>query len=353
MRKAGVGVKLVDDAGMLFENYDDLFIHCGTEDPMGYKERQKARDLTRQISNLYRYEARSELLRETIREAITNLPEVKFPLVLPHKKADKVLVVGIGDTHYGAEINVTGLYGETVNRYDHVVFESRMARLMEEILDIVEKEEITEVAVFFVGDLLDGMLRQSQLMRLEYGVVESTMRLSEYLANWLNEISQTVRVSVCAVSGNHSEIRPLKSKKGEFEDENLEKIVFWYMQERLAGNDNVFVQAEVKKMMLVELLNFKILLLHGDGEKDIEQIAKNTVNMYGHPIDFFMCGHKHRESEIPSGMTANGDSVIVRVPSICGVDKYAQSKGYSGKPGAIAIVLERNYGRRCVYPIQL
>lgn len=338
---------------MLFENYEDLFLHCGTEDPYGLKDRQKTRDLTRQLHSLYRAESRSELLRETIREAITELPEIKFPLILPHKKADKVLVVGIGDAHYGAEIKVTGLYGEVVNEYDHIVFESRMARLMEEILDIVDKEKITEVAVFFVGDLLDGMLRQSQLMRLEYGIVESTMRLAEYLANWLNEISQTVRVTACAVSGNHSEIRPLKSKKGEFEDENLEKIVFWYMQERLADNENVFVQGEVKKMMLVDMLDFKILLLHGDGEKDIESIAKNTVNMYGHPIDFFICGHKHRESEFPSGMTGNGDSVIIRVPSICGVDKYAQSKGYNGKPGAIATVLERGYGRRCVYPIQL
>lgn len=53
------------------------------------------------------------------------------------------------------------------------------------------------------------------------------------------------------------------------------------------------------------------------------------------------------------GMTDDGNSVIIRTPSICGVDKYAQSRGYGGKPGAIAMVIERGYGRRCVYPINL
>ena len=69
------------------------------------------------------------------------------------------------------------------------------------------------------------MLRQSQLIRLEYGIVESTMQLSEFLASWINAISIFAEVHVYSAMGNHSEIRPLRSKNREFEDENLEKVM--------------------------------------------------------------------------------------------------------------------------------
>lgn len=317
-------------------------------------ERQKIRDLTRQANDLFRAESRSELIRETIRETILELPDIRPMKTPPSKHGDKTLVVGIGDFHYGAKIYVEGLHGEVINRYDSSVFEERMWKLHQEIVEICEKENIGEVCIFMVGDLIDGMLRQSQLMKLEYGVIESTMYLSEFLCRWIASLSSFVEnVCVMAASGNHSEVRPLRSKKGEFEDENLEKIIMWYLEARLKNIEGIFIEPECNKMMLINVRGFDILLLHGDGEKKIEQIARDCINQYHKAIDFFICGHKHRESELPSGMTANGDGVIVRVPSICGVDSYANSKGYSGKPGATAMVIEEGYGRRCVYPIQL
>lgn len=349
LRKAGVGIKLVDDANMfVLDRSTDLANIAGD-----YIERQKMRDLTRQVNEIYRSESRSELLRETISEAITNLEPIVIPFSPIQKEGEKTLVVGIGDLHFGAKIKVEGLMGETINEYNSDIFEKRMWKLLNEIESICEKENIGEIAIFLVGDLIDGMLRQSQLMKLQYGMVESTMRLSEFLAQWLNELSAHALVSVCAVSGNHSEIRPLGSKKGQFEDENLEKIVMWYLAERLYENDAIMVQDEVKKLHLVEVRGFNFLLLHGDGEKKIEQIARDAVSLYGRNIDFFVCGHKHREQELPSGMTSDGNSTIIRVPSVCGVDTFANGKGYGGRPGAVATVIEKGYGRRCVYPIQL
>ncbi len=75
--------------------------------------------------------------------------------------------------------------------------------------------------------------------------------------------------------------------------------------------------------------------------------------LYGEAIDYLICGHKHREQEYVSGYTDQGNSVVIRVPSVCGMDEYAQRLGYGGKPGALAMVLEAGYGRRCIYPISL
>ena len=35
------------------------------------------------------------------------------------------------------------------------------------------------------------------------------------------------------------------------------------------------------------------------------------------------------------------------------MDDYAQRLGYGGQPGALALVIEAGYGRRCSYPICL
>lgn len=348
LRKAGVGIKLAADAGLLTDE--------NPGERAGYIERQKMRDLSRQVNTVYRNESRSELLRETIERAVKDLPAFTIFSKGNINRTDigaRSLVVALGDFHYGADIHVEGLYGETINEFNHTVFEGRMLDLLDEIEAICAKENLNNVYVMLVGDLIDGMLRQSQLMRLEYGVIESTIRLSESLASWINAISGFAKVHVYASTGNHSEIRPLRSKNREFEEENLEKIILWYLGSRLRDNELVTVDTTCRRYTLAEVEGFNFLLLHGDGEKSIDQIAKDAINMYQRPIDFFVCGHKHKEQEYPMGVTDSGNSVVIRVPSICGVDRYAQSRGYGGRPGAIAMVIERDYGRRCVYPIQL
>lgn len=348
LRKAGVGIKLAADANML---------GAGTADISdGYIERQKIRDLTRQINDMYRTQSRSELLREAVKEACSRLQ----PISVGRKERlwhtideARSLVVALGDFHYGANIHVVGLRGEVINHYDHTVFEERMAKLLDEVQDIVRKESIRDVHIYLVGDLIDGMLRQSQLMRLEYGIVESTIRLANFMAQWIAALTADTDVHLHAVTGNHSEVRPLKSRNREFEEENLEKIIWWFLKERLADRESVTFSGECGRMELSYVEGYSFLLLHGDGEKAIDQIARDAVNMYGEHVDFFICGHRHKEQEFPAGATDDGNSIIVRTPSICGTDKYAQSCGYGGKPGAIAMVIERGYGRRCVYPIQL
>lgn len=349
LRKAGVGIKLAADAGMLGE----------ANTANGYIERQKLRDLARQVNAAYRTQSRSELLREAVREAVKALPKPQpqpfgYSDLKVTDNSEKSLVLAIGDFHYGADINIKGLQGEIINRYNHNVFEERMWDLLDETDRIVKREEPNVIFLFIVGDMLDGILRQSQLMRLEYGLIESTIRLAEFLAGWIARLqAETGRlVSVHMVSGNHSEVRPLKAKNREFEEENLERIIAWYLESRL-DTETIYVNAECGRTCYLDVEGYKFLLLHGDEEKSIPEYSRNAVNLYGVPINYFICAHKHREQEWPSGETQDGHGVIVRVPSICGPDRYAQTKGFGGTAGAVAMVIERGYGRRCVYPIKL
>ena len=103
----------------------------------------------------------------------------------------------------------------------------------------------------------------------------------------------------------------------------------------------------------MKVRGYAILLSHDTDTRTLEEAAKQAMLLYNERIDFMICGHKHRERELVSGYTDSGNSVILRVPSICGMDDYAQRLGYGGQPGALAMVIERGYGRRCSYPIIL
>lgn len=203
------------------------------------------------------------------------------------------------------------------------------------------------------GDTLDGMLRASQLMKLRWGVVESLMRLSEYLAQWIGKLSEYCGINVYSVDGNHGEIRPLGSKRGEYDDENMERILIWYLDARLSGIEGIDIDPVSESMKLIDIQGYTILLTHGTQAKTLEALVKQTLLLYGKKVDFIICAHKHREQEMVSGYTDDGNTMVLRIPCICGMDSYAQSLGYGGKPGALAMVMERGYGRRCVYPICL
>lgn len=354
LRKAGVGIKLASDAGMRFP-IDGV----GTRDVMdGYVERQKLYDLHRDIRKDLREQSRSELLRETIGEAIRKLPPIHLPDV---KKKDnpedntRELVVGIGDFHYGARFTVRGLYDEVINEYDTGIFEDRMAELSERIVEINQTYPSDMIHIMIVGDMLDGLLRASQISRLEFGVVDSAIYLSEFLCHWLADLSARTNVPICvsAVRGNHGEIRPLGSKAGQFPEENMERIVMHYLYQRFANSISVLVlDSDAPMTKMVDVVGYKFLLIHGQGA-DIENIVRDHQNLYYNKIDIVMCGHLHKSQTFTAGINPGGNALIERVPSICGMDPYAQSKGYGAPAGATVMVMERGYGRRCVYPIRL
>lgn len=351
LRKLAFGVRFANDAGMQFSNEDQSNID------KNFVERQKLYDVQRQVKKDMREISRTELICEKIDVAIESLPKIHLTSTSNRKSRNKSrdLVVGIGDFHYGAEFDVLGLYGETINNYNSSVFERRMGQLANEIIEITDKENPDQITIMIAGDMLDGLLRTSQLQRLEYGVIESTIHLAETLTIWLTELADSIDVPirVYAVRGNHGEIRPLGTKAGQFPEENMERIVMHYLYARFRDVKRVTIaQNDAPMMQIIDVCGYQFLLTHGQN-MNIESTAKDYVNLYQKPIDVFMVGHLHKTQSFTSGIMPASNVYVERVPSICGVDPYAQTKGYGALPGATVILMEEGYGRKCVYPIIL
>ena len=369
LRKAGVGVKLAYDAGAITgsEGNEPRTMFGAPEETVeditpesGYVERQMMRDIARETNKAYRATARDELLREAVRDAARHTGIFQFTDCGQDTTALSVnrssqMVVALGDIHFGEVIDVRGFLGEQINYYDEKVCADRLNRLMWRIKDIQEREKCSNIQIMIVGDCIAGMLRMSQLQNLQYGIVDSTIRFSEMLAGWIRNVADRlgVHVDVHLVGGNHDEVRPIGSKAGEFPKDNMIKIIQWYLEAKLEGySQMVKIHPLTGKYHYVNVEGYHFLMLHGDGGK-IQDLCRDAVNVYGQHVDFFVCGHLHHEEEIYSGTTKGGNSVLIRVPSMCGMDGFAQKLGRFSRPGATVMIIQQGYGRRCVYPIEL
>ena len=104
-------------------------------------------------------------------------------------------------------------------------FMKEMEILFNKVLEIIQKENFTDIDIFSLGDTLDGFIRNSQLWTLRYGVTKSSIIYGKYIAEWLKRLSEFVVVRYHQTAGNHTELRLLDGRKGE----HAKKIeeVFW------------------------------------------------------------------------------------------------------------------------------
>ena len=318
------------------------------------KERKKLQTEKLEYNKWLREEARDELITERICDAIKSLPPLEIPEIIPahiegRVYGDREGCLLIADTHYGVDLKITGLFGETINEYSPEIFEKRMLNLLTQVVDICQKECFTSLNVYDLGDEVDGLLRVSQLFKLRYGVIESTVRYGRFISQWLNELSKHVRVRYQMVKdSNHCQLRLLNQPKNTFKEENLSYIITEKIMDRLEKNPNFEFVQNPTGYIFDNLVGYNILGIHGEC-KQLEQAIKDFSKAYGVTIDFLVGGHKHHQDSKNVGIQSD----VISAPSIIGVDDYALSLLKTSDPGATLFVLEENKGKTMEYNIKL
>ena len=318
------------------------------------KERKKLQTEKLEYNKWLREEARDEMICDRICNAIKELPPLDIPTILPARIAGRVSwnregCLLISDPHYGADLKITGLFGEVINEYSPEIFESRMWDLLTQVVDICKKEGFTSLHVYDLGDEVDGMLRVSQLFKLRYGVIESTVRYGRFITEWLNELSKHVYVKYQMVKdSNHCQLRMLNQPKNTFKDDNMSYIIAEKLMDRLENNPNFEFIQNPTGYIFENVAGYNIFGCHGE-VKDMAQAIKDFSRTYKVDIDFMVGGHKHHQNSANIGIQSD----IISAPSIIGVDDYALSLNKTSDPGATLFVLEQNRGKVMEYNIKL
>ena len=312
------------------------------------KERVKLQTEKIEYNRWLREEARDELICEKIIDAIRENNSLIAPEPVIVNKPSKSAIIAFGDEHYGTEFTIYGLHGEIINAYSPEIFEQRMWALFYKVLEIIEKEDLTTLYVFALGDFTDGVLRCSQLMKLRYGVVEGTVRYANFIANWLNELSKYIKVKYQMVYGNHSELRMLGQPKGTFKEENTGLFVREMIKTRLENNPNFEMIVNPTGLIFDTIEEFNVLAIHGE-VRNMENAIKDFSNTYNTDIRILIGGHMHHYKAETVGVGRE----VVNVPSIIGIDDYSMSLNKTSNPGATLLVVEQGEGISVEYKIKL
>lgn len=316
------------------------------------KERNKLSAEKAELNKWIREQARTENIYDKIEDAIKNLKPIKVPQIkLRNENEEQQLIVDIADAHIGMKVDIRDFDGNVISEYNTDIFKQRMWDLLERTIEIAKKENVTHVTVLNLGDFFDGLIHTNQLKQQELGVMEQVMFGSEFMSEWLNKLSEYVTIDYRSVTGNHSEQRPLHSGRSEFREENVEVLSTWYIKSRLANNPNVVVH-EIKPTIYFDVLDTKILAVHGQEEKNLMKSLQEYQDIYNVKVHIMKSGHLHHFH----GKTVNADGIrnveFVQSPSIASFNDYALSKKKTSVPGSLITLIRKDYGKVCTYDIR-
>lgn len=312
------------------------------------KERKKLQTEKIEYNKWLREYARDEMIMESVCNSISSISPLEIPEYITPKTDDKAYCLIFGDEHVGAEFEIKDLFGNIINAYSPEIFKERMWLMLNKTVEIIKKEHITTLNVFNMGDFSDGVLRVSQLRKLKYGVVDSTIYYADFIANWLNELTKYVRVNFQMTDGNHTELRQLGQPKGTFVDDNMGKVVREFIKIRLEGNENFTFVENPTGYIYANLAGNICLGIHGE-VKNMERALKDFSAIYCTPIQYLFAGHLHHSKTEEIGI----GSEVINVPSIIGVDPYAMTLNKTSNASGKLVVFSRAEGKVCEYTLKL
>lgn len=314
------------------------------------KEKYKVQTLRLDLNKNIRESSRSDLLFEQFVAEIKNQAPLPYPEFKPLKKQDgkKAYVLSFADAHYGKE------FESLTNVYDLDIVRERFNRLLGETLEIIQENNISHLTVLSLGDLIDGMIRISQIQSLKIGIVEQTIGFMRFIVSWLNKLSEYVNIDYYqTVSSNHSQIRPFNAKPNEFVKEDMERIIYTYIHDMLKDNNRIKIHECEDKFLIFKILRFNIIANHGHGIKNPSIFLKDAIAKHRIFFDYAFFGHMHHTkiSTVAEGYGNNCD--VINVPSIMGCDIYADDLITGSKAGATLIEFTERQGKRKTYDIIL
>lgn len=311
------------------------------------KERRKKQAINAEFNRLVRRQADTELYWEKFYNAVESLEPLKFPEPIEIDCCKREYLLAISDLHYAKEIKVHGLKNDIINEYNIDVFEKRMWDLQNQVVDVIKEKNIKKLHIFTLGDCIDGILRMSQLMSLQEGVVDSVIQFSEFMGTWMNELTNRVPILLeyDQCWGNHDQIRSLQPKRDTFIQDNVSKLIMKFLKLRVQGNKNIKINESKTPLIYKNILGVDIVGFHGE-DKNLELATKFIRSFYNVDVDMVLCGHLHSQSLVTEGVGKKfGDVQCIRVPSICGVDDYSLTLKKSARAGAMLFTFEDGKGK--------
>lgn len=315
------------------------------------REQQKFYDQRREYNKILSAEGRQEHLHDSLIKAANSLGDSignsffdDYLDHIPVVESDNEAVLVLSDWHYG--MTTSNVY----NTYNIDICRRRVADVIHSTIERLQLHECSKLHIIVLGDLFHGAIHTSARVASEELVCEQLMQVSELLARAISILSKYVNsTSVYMTYGNHA--RTIPNKKDNIHADNMERIVPWWLKQRLKDRDDVeIVEADDYEFIFADVCGHEMCAVHGDLDSVKSSPRLLTAlfhKKYGKDVEYILLGDKHhRESFEELGVT----SMICG--SLCGADDYANDKRLYSTPSQLLLIMNPRIGLDAEYVLR-
>lgn len=287
------------------------------------KEKIRYRDQRNEYTKLIRNEARKEMIRDIIKESVTSLPASYNPIEVPEGATNEVLL-NLADWHVGTEFH--GRF----NSYDIDIFHERLDTLIAKAKEFILKNPTKKLHIASLGDMISGELRVSNRVENQEHLVNQIKIASEGLAKLISELAPLVEHTEFYYTGGNHGRSNMKELASGTTDENYERLIVWFLRERLRDFDNINITEDLDGIIEAEVNGYDFLFLHGDLDRKAN--VSKLSNLLQTNVDYACMGHTHN---FHSEQMLNTRLLVTS--SMMGADAYS-TRGRFGNQVAQTIV---------------
>lgn len=313
------------------------------------KERQRFYDQRREYNKLLSQEGRKEHLYEMLarsadklNQTVGRMYDCGAPASYITSGNEAVLV--LSDWHYG--MTASNIF----NRYDTNICRERITTVISKAAERIRNHACSRLHVVVLGDLVHGAIHTGTRVASDELVCDQIMQVSEILAQSIEELSLSVDdVLVYVTYGNHA--RTVQNKKDNIHRDNMERLIPWWLKQRLAPHENITVAEEDEtEFILVDAAGHHICAAHGDLDS-VRQSTRLLPTLFakkrGMDIEYIILGDKHhRESFDELGVTSS------MCGSLCGTDEYANGQRAYSDPSQLLLIVNPECGVDAEYRLK-
>ena len=345
-------LKILDSQVVNTPSKDDLSFEIAEQTRELQKERQRYFDQRREYKKMLNAEGRREHLEAALAVAAGKLdqtvgrifPDASIIDYLDTLECGTEAVLVFSDWHYGMVAD------NVFNKYNTEICADRVKHVVHQTVNRLLLHKCSKLHIVMLGDVMHGAIHTSARVASEELAADQLMQVSEILAQAIEYLSQYVeKTFIYSTYGNHA--RTIQNKKDSIHRDNMERIVPWWLAQRLKPYDNIVTVPESEnEFLFIESCGHQFVAAHGDLDSvktSPRLLATLFQKKYGMDVEYVLLGDKHhRESFDEVGITA------MICGSLCGTDDYANSKRLYSHPEQLLLIVTEDDGVDAEYRIK-
>lgn len=245
-------------------------------------------------------------------------------------------ILQISDWHYGIEIN------SPWNRYNPEIARSRISRLRDKVIDLIQDRGIKNLYIANLGDLISGRIHETIRIQNRIDVITQSLEVAEILTEFIAHLSQYCIINYISCSDNHSRLEPKKDLSLDLE--SLARVIDPILKLRI---ENLQLQNKCGDVRFIDspygfdiakfnIDNYTIGGVHGHKDSP-KAVVQNLTLMTKSNYDLILTAHLHHFN-----CDEKNDTVVVSNGSLMGIDDYAETLRLTNRPSQNLIMLSKD-----------